>query len=55
MSNFFAQADALAIGRSIKELEDAGVPEVLREHKIFSGNRPSFSLLFDELNPYTCG
>jgi len=55
MCNFFAQADALAIGRSKEELKEANVPEVLQEHKMFSGNRPSLSLLFEELNPYTCG
>ena len=55
MCNFFAQPDALAVGKSIQELKEAGVPEILLEHKMFSGNRPSISLLFGELNPYTCG
>ena len=55
MSNFFAQADALAIGRSQEELRAANVPEELLEHRQFTGNRPSMSLLFEELTPYTCG
>ena len=55
MSNFFAQADALAIGRNQEELRAANVPEELLEHRQFTGNRPSMSLLFEELTPYTCG
>ena len=39
----------------IDELKAEGVPEPLHAHKEFPGNRPSLSLLFPELNPYTCG
>lgn len=55
MSNFFAQPDALAVGKSEADLEAQNVPVELRAHKFFSGNRPSSSLLFPELNAYTCG
>ena len=56
MSNFFAQPDALAIGKSMQQLESEGVPEELRSHKLFTGDRPSFSLLFDgAVNPTNCG
>jgi glucose-6-phosphate isomerase len=55
MSNFFAQPDALAYGKTIEELKAAGVPVELHTHKEFEGNRPSLSLLFPELSPYTCG
>lgn len=55
MSNFFAQPDALACGKSMEDLEAEGVPERLRPHKLFSGNRPSSSLLFPKLTAYTCG
>lgn len=55
MSNFFAQPDALACGKSMADLEAEGVPERLRPHKLFSGNRPSSSLLFPKLTAYTCG
>lgn len=55
MSNFFAQPDALAYGKTIDELKSAGVPEELHTHKEFEGNRPSVSLLFSELTPFTCG
>lgn len=55
MSNFFAQPDALAYGKTIDELKSSGVPPELHTHKEFEGNRPSLSLLFPELTPYTCG
>jgi len=56
MSNFFAQCDALAIGKTAdevrKELEEAQKfskeqIEFLVPHKVFTGNRPSSLLLFD--------
>lgn len=55
MSNFFAQPDALACGKTPEELISEGVPEHLIVHKTFPGNRPSMSFLFSELNAYTTG
>jgi len=55
MSNFFAQPDALALGKTVQDLEKEGVPEHLRSHKKFSGNRPSLSILFTKLDAYSCG
>mmetsp|Transcript_27977 Transcript_27977/g.47027 ORF Transcript_27977/g.47027 Transcript_27977/m.47027 type:complete len:565 (-) Transcript_27977:417-2111(-) len=55
MSNFFAQPDALAYGKTQEELVAEGVPAHLHAHKEFPGNRPSLSMLFPELNAYTCG
>ena len=55
MSNFFAQPDALAMGKTIAELEREGVPKHLQPHKEFPGNRPSMSILFPVLNAFTCG
>ncbi len=55
MSNFFAQPDALAYGKTTSELVAEGVPPHLLPHKEFPGNRPSLSLLFPELSAYTCG
>ena len=56
MSNFFAQPDALAVGKTIDELTAAGVPENLRNHKLFEGDRPSLSMLFDgALTAHNCG
>lgn len=55
MCNFFAQADALAVGKSSEELRAEGVPEAYIPHKTFSGNRPSTSILLPKINPYTVG
>ncbi|EGR28767.1 hypothetical protein IMG5_169030 [Ichthyophthirius multifiliis] len=55
MSNFFSQPDALACGKILDELKDEKVHEELLGHKLFPGDKPSLSLLFTELNPYTCG
>lgn len=56
MSNFFAQPDALAIGKDIETLKKSGVPDELLEHKFFGGDRPSLSLLFKgSLTAFHCG
>eukprot|EP00479_Gromia_sphaerica_P012437 TRINITY_DN6566_c0_g1_i1.p1 TRINITY_DN6566_c0_g1~~TRINITY_DN6566_c0_g1_i1.p1 ORF type:complete len:335 (+),score=54.05 TRINITY_DN6566_c0_g1_i1:59-1006(+) len=55
MSNFFAQPDALAYGRSQTALSEQGVPSWQVPHRVFEGNRPSLSILFPILNPYSTG
>ena len=56
MSNFFAQPDALALGKTYEQLKSEGVPESLWEHKLFTGDRPSLSLLFmGSLTAFACG
>ncbi|PRW05792.1 cytosolic phosphoglucose isomerase isoform A [Chlorella sorokiniana] len=55
MCNFFAQADALAIGKDSVTLRAENVPEYLIPHKTFSGNRPSTSLLLPSLSPFRVG
>ena len=56
MSNFFAQPDALALGKDIATLKAEGIPDNLHEHKLFTGDRPSFSLLFfGALDAFKCG
>ncbi len=55
MCNFFAQADALAVGKSAAELRAEGVPAALIPHKTFSGNRPSSSILIPKIDPFTVG
>lgn len=55
MSNFFAQPDALAVGKTREELAAEGEPEAMWAHKEFPGNRPSSSLLFPELDAYRLG
>ena len=55
MSNFFAQPDALAMGKTIDDLINENIAPELRNHKEFPGNRPSLSLLFPRLTPFTVG
>jgi len=55
MSNFFAQPDALALGKTADECRAAGVPEELVAHKTFKGDRPSLSLLLPICDPFNLG
>mmetsp|Transcript_30708 Transcript_30708/g.30359 ORF Transcript_30708/g.30359 Transcript_30708/m.30359 type:complete len:533 (+) Transcript_30708:19-1617(+) len=55
MSNFFAQPDALALGKTTEELRKENCPDALIPHKMFKGDRPSFSLLFPALTVSACG
>ncbi len=55
MSNFFAQTEALAFGKTADECRAEGVPEKLVPHKTFPGNRPTNTLLAEQLTPETFG
>lgn len=55
MSNFFAQPDALAYGKTLVDLMQEGVDESLREHMVFTGNRPSSSILLTRLDAFSVG
>ncbi len=55
MANFFAQTEALAFGKSASEVRKEGIPEDLVPHKVFTGNRPTNTLLARELDPHTLG
>ncbi|XP_055388499.1 uncharacterized protein LOC129617137 [Condylostylus longicornis] len=55
MANFFAQPNALALGKTEAEVKASGCPESLVQHKVFSGDRPSTSLLLSECNPHSVG
>ncbi len=55
MANLFAQAEALAFGKSSDEVRGEGVAEPLVAHKTFEGNRPSNMILVDQLTPETLG
>ncbi|EMS52088.1 Glucose-6-phosphate isomerase, cytosolic [Triticum urartu] len=55
MSNFFAQPDALAYGKTPEQLQSEKVPENLISHKTFQGNRPSLSFLLSSLSAYEIG
>jgi glucose-6-phosphate isomerase len=54
-ANLFAQAQALAFGRSEEELESAGVPEETIPHRVMPGNRPTSVVLLRELAPASLG
>ncbi|KAK4782556.1 hypothetical protein SAY86_016658 [Trapa natans] len=55
MSNFFAQPDALAYGKTAEQLQKENLPQHLISHKTFTGNRPSLSILLPSLNAYNIG
>ncbi len=55
MANVFAQAEALAFGKTIEQVKAEGVPDWLAPHKVFDGNRPSNMILAQRLTPETLG
>ena len=55
MANMFAQAEALAFGKTAEELKAEGVPEALVPHRTFQGNRCSNTMLMDTLTPAMLG
>jgi glucose-6-phosphate isomerase len=55
MANVFAQTEALAFGKTADQVRAEGVPESLVPHKVFEGNRPSNTLLYDTLTPEVLG
>jgi glucose-6-phosphate isomerase len=55
MANVFAQAEALAFGKTAAEVRAEGTAEALVPHKVFEGNRPSNVLLADRLTPKVLG
>ncbi len=55
MANLFAQAEALAFGRTAAEVSAAETPEELVAHRTFPGNRPSSTILLEKLTPETLG
>ncbi|MGL6096396.1 MAG: glucose-6-phosphate isomerase [Fimbriiglobus sp.] len=54
-ANVFAQAEALAFGKTADECRAEGVPEPLVPHKTFPGNRPSSTILAEKLTPAVLG
>ena len=55
MSNFFAQTEALAFGKTVAELRAEGVKRKLLAHKTFEGNRPTNTILAETLTPFALG
>jgi glucose-6-phosphate isomerase len=55
MANVFAQAEALAFGKTAEQVKAEGTPDWLVPHRVFEGNRPSNTLLIDRLTPAVLG
>lgn len=55
MANVFAQAEALAFGKTLEEVKAEGTPDWLAPHRVFEGNRPSNTILAERLTPETLG
>jgi glucose-6-phosphate isomerase len=54
-ANVFAQAEALAFGKTAEQVRAEGTPDWLVPHRVFDGNRPSNTLLLDRLTPRALG
>jgi glucose-6-phosphate isomerase len=55
LANVFAQAEALAFGKTPEQVKAEGTPDWLVPHRVFEGNRPSNTILVDRLTPDTLG
>ncbi len=55
MANVFAQAEALAFGKTADQVRAEGTPEWLVPHRVFEGNRPTNTILAETLTPFTLG
>jgi glucose-6-phosphate isomerase len=55
MSNVFAQAQALAFGRTEAEVRAEGTPDAVVPHRVMEGNRPTNVILAEQLTPRTLG
>ncbi|HEY3990310.1 MAG TPA: glucose-6-phosphate isomerase [Acidobacteriaceae bacterium] len=55
LANVFAQAEALAFGKTAEQVKAEGTPDWLVPHRVFEGNRPSNVILADRLTPETLG
>lgn len=55
LANVFAQTEALAFGKTAEEVKAEGTPDWLVPHRVFEGNRPSTTILAEQLTPETLG
>ncbi len=55
MANLFAQTEALAFGKTADEVRSEGTPAWLEPHRVFEGNRPSSTILAQQLTPEVLG
>jgi glucose-6-phosphate isomerase len=54
-SNVFAQAQALAFGKTEEEVRAEGTPEAVVPHRVMEGNRPTNVILAEQLTPFVLG
>jgi glucose-6-phosphate isomerase len=54
-ANLLAQSEALAFGKTAEQVEAEGTPDWLVPHRVFPGNRPSSTILAEELTPRILG
>jgi len=55
LANVFAQAEALAFGKTPEQVKEEGTPDWLVPHRVFEGNRPSNTIFMDKLTPEALG
>jgi glucose-6-phosphate isomerase len=55
LANVFAQTEALAFGKTPEQVKAEGTPDWLIPHRVFEGNRPSNTIMAEELDPKTLG
>jgi glucose-6-phosphate isomerase len=55
LANVFAQTEALAFGKTTEQVKAEGTPDWLVPHRLFAGNRPSNTILLDDLTPAALG
>jgi glucose-6-phosphate isomerase len=55
LANVFAQTEALAFGKTPEQVKAGGTPDWLVPHRVFEGNRPSNTILAEQLTPETLG
>jgi glucose-6-phosphate isomerase len=55
LANVFAQAEALAFGKTAEQVKAEGTPDWLVPHRVFEGNRPSNTILAERLTPESLG
>src|SRR5206468_4219754 len=55
LANVFAQAEALAFGKTPEEVKAEGTPDRLVPHRVFEGNRPTNTILLERLTPAALG
>ena len=55
LSNFFAQTKALAFGKTSEEVRAEGTPEAIVSARVFTGNRPTTSIMAPTLTPSVLG